>query len=109
MRVRNTLLLDLDGTLTDPGPGIIACIRFGLERMDLAAPPETELRGWVGPPLLRSFESLTGDADLARRCLTHYRERFSSIGYKENAVYPGIPDALESLRGAGWRLLLATS
>lgn len=107
--MRSTLLLDLDGTLTDPAPGILGCIRFALERMDLAVPAEAELHGWIGPPLLRSFEELTGDPGSARRCLTHYRERFSSVGYKENAVYPGIPEALEALRGAGWRLLLATS
>jgi phosphoglycolate phosphatase len=107
--MRTTLLLDLDGTLTDPGPGILGCIRFALERMELAAPPDTELRGWIGPPLLRSFESLTGDPALAQLCLAHYRERFSSVGYRENAVYPCVPEALEALRSAGWRLLLATS
>jgi len=107
--MRRALLLDLDGTLTDPRPGIVGCIRFALERMGLAAPLESELLGWIGPPLLASFEGLTGDPALARRCLEHYRERFASVGYAENAVYPGIPQALESLRADGWRLLLATS
>lgn len=107
--MRGTLLLDLDGTLTDPRPGILGCIRFALERVDRAAPPESELLGWIGPPLLRSFEELVGDRELAQRCLAHYRERFAAVGYAENAVYPGIPGALESLRDDGWRLLLATS
>jgi len=107
--MRGTLLLDLDGTLTDPRPGILGCVRFALERAGLAVPEEAALLGWIGPPLLRSFEALTGDPALAQRCLGHYRERFAAVGYAENAVYPGIPEALESLRHDGWRLLLATS
>lgn len=103
------LLLDLDGTLTDPRPGIVGCIRYALERAGLSAPPEGELLRWIGPPLLQSLQALTGDAGQALRCQGYYRERFAAVGYRENAVYPGIPEALEDLRAAGWRLVLATS
>jgi len=104
-----TLLLDLDGTLTDPRPGIVGCIQHALRGAGLAVPAEAELLGWIGPPLLRSFQDLTGDAALAERCLALYRERFGAVGYRENAVYPAIPAVLTALRAAGHRLLLATS
>lgn len=104
-----TLLLDLDGTLTDPRPGILACIRHALEGAGVAVPPEAALTGWIGPPLLDSLRALTGEEALALRCQALYRERFAAVGYRENAVYPGIPEALARLRAEGWRLLLATS
>ena len=37
------------------------------------------------------------------------RERFSTIGLFENAVYAGIPEALAELRSRGFRLFVATS
>jgi phosphoglycolate phosphatase-like HAD superfamily hydrolase len=38
------VLLDLDGTLTDPFDGIAASICYAMERMGFEAPPEEELR-----------------------------------------------------------------
>lgn len=107
--MRACLLLDLDGTLTDPRPGIVGCLRHALERAGVAVPAEAELTRWIGPPLQQSLEALTGDPGLAARCLGFYRERFAAIGYRENAVYPGVPQALAELRRDKWRLVLATS
>ncbi len=36
----DTLLFDLDGTLTDSRPGIVACIRHALMRMGAVAPDD---------------------------------------------------------------------
>jgi phosphoglycolate phosphatase len=107
--MRRTLLLDLDGTLTDPRPGIVGCIQHALGQVGLPVPDEKALLGCIGPPLRQSLQALTGDPALADHCLTLYRERFARVGFAENAVYPGIPEALETLQSAGWRLVLATS
>lgn len=105
-------LLDLDGTLTDPYPGISACIRQALQQMGIPEPGPDQLRGWIGPPLLDSFArhfrslGLAADPQLA---LSLYRERFASRGLFENSVYPGVAESLAKLRSAGLRLCLATS
>ena len=44
-------LFDLDGTLIDSEPGISACIRHALHKLDVPEP--AELRSWIGPPLRR--------------------------------------------------------
>lgn len=100
--------IDLDGTLTDPFDGISNCIAYALERLGKERPADTELRRFIGPPLLQTFEELVGPA-LAPRALGYYRERFSETGWLENAVYPGIHDALGAITGAGHRCFLATS
>ncbi len=38
------ILFDLDGRLTDPRPGIVACIVHALERMGIEPPDARELQ-----------------------------------------------------------------
>jgi len=103
-------LVDLDGTLTDPYPGISASILYALDKLNRPAADELALRAAIGPPLEGSFAAmLDGDAVLAKQALGHYRERFGTIGLYENAVFDGIPEALAALRDAGVRMYLASS
>lgn len=104
-----TVFFDLDGTLTDPKPGIVRSIQHALASLNRPVPEERELLWCIGPPLRASFVELLGgeaDADLA---VAFYRERFGDIGLYENQVYPGISSLLEELQAAGWTLQVATS
>jgi phosphoglycolate phosphatase len=100
--------IDLDGTLTDPFEGISNCIAYALEQLGHRPPAGDELRRFIGPPLLETFEGLLG-RELAPRALEYYRERFSAIGWRENAVYPGIHAALADITGAGHSCFVATT
>lgn len=104
-----TICFDLDGTLTDPKPGITNCMRYALERLGRPVPSADDLTWCIGPPLLGSFETLLGDAGLAAEGLRLYRERFGEIGLLENAVYAGVSEMLAACREAGHRLFVATS
>ncbi len=104
-----TVFFDLDGTLTDPKPGIVRSIQHALERLDQPVPEEDDLLWCIGPPLRASFVRLLGgeeDADLA---VELYRDRFGDVGLYENQVYPGIIALLSGLKEAGWTLHVATS
>ena len=46
-----TLLFDLDGTVTDSGPGILNSVRYALEKAGMRSADEEELRSFIGPPL----------------------------------------------------------
>jgi phosphoglycolate phosphatase len=108
------VLFDLDGTLTDSRPGILRSTREAIRRLNEATgeahpiPEESALNFMIGPPLRESFTKLVG-ADRAEMLLTLYRERYLPIGMFENAVYDGVPEALEALHSAGYRLYVATS
>lgn len=105
----DAIYFDLDGTLTDPKPGITRSIQYALQRLDHPAiPTEDELTWCIGPPLRASFVRLLGD-HTADRAVALYRERFSDIGLYENRVYDGIGEVLTTLRAAGHRLFVATS
>jgi phosphoglycolate phosphatase len=101
-------LFDLDGTLIDSEPGITACIRHALAKLDVPVP--ADLRPWIGPPLRHSFAPLL-DHDTVRieAAVDYYHERFSTLGWREHAVYPGIAAAIDALLAAGHRLAVVTS
>lgn len=102
------LFFDLDGTLTDPKPGITRCIQHALAELDEPV-PDTEALTWcIGPPLQQSFTTLVGE----RRCeeaVRLYRERFSEVGLYENSLYPGVVETLQALQQRGAILHVASS
>jgi phosphoglycolate phosphatase len=105
------LLFDLDGTLTDPFPGITGSIIYALEKMGRKSPAAEDLRWCIGPPLKNSFSTLlnSNDEQLTDTAVSHYRERFASKGLFENEVYPGIRRVLAELSQSGDTLFVATS
>lgn len=107
----DAVLLDLDGTLTDPRPGIVRCIRYALDRLGRPCPPDDALAAYIGPPLRGTFGALlaTSETALIERAMALYRERFSEVGLYENEVYAEIPAVLDELGRAGRRLFVVTS
>ena len=106
----DTILFDLDGTLTDSGLGITNAAMYGLEKMGWKLPPREELYQFIGPPLFDTYRLRYGMSEQqAQRAVEHFRVYYGEKGMLENQVYSGIPEALERLRQAGKRLILATS
>jgi len=106
---RSALLIDLDGTLTDPAEGIVGCFRLALESLGMAAPPAADL-GWIiGPPLRGCFAAFLGAEGDPEEALRAYRGRYSTGGLFEAVVYDGVDEALAELRTAGTRLFLCTA
>jgi phosphoglycolate phosphatase len=105
------LFLDLDGTLTDPAPGIGACFLHSARALGLTELTEASVRRYIGPPIREAFGEILGtrDGERIEQALRIYRERFSTIGLFENAVYPGVPEALARLCDAGCSLSIVTS
>jgi phosphoglycolate phosphatase len=103
------VLLDLDGTLTDPYDGITRCVSYALEGLGRPRLGQRELRSFIGPPLQDRFASLGLDDSEVERAVDLYRERFRDVGLFENRVYDGIPEALAALAAVPVRLALATS
>ncbi len=105
----SAILFDLDGTLTDSGPGIMNCLRLALTEMDEVIPEEKILRLFVGPPLTEAFGEHCG-MDLARaeEAIRIYRKHYTAVGIFDNTVYNGIPEMLAALSKIA-PLYLATS
>lgn len=105
------VLLDLDGTLTDPRIGFAASINHALEKLRIATVPEQELMPHIGLPLRDTLTQLLGRWSKHRvpAALEHYRERYAQGGVFECTVYPRVAEALKKLSDRGARLFVATS
>ncbi|MCC8940220.1 HAD family hydrolase [Bradyrhizobium sp. Arg68] len=109
MRTDGAIFFDLDGTLTDPKPGITGSIQYALEKLGRKVPTQDELTWCIGPPLRASFAMLLGGEEYADRAIELYRERFGTVGLFENSVYPDIAEVLAALRATPRRMFVATS
>ena len=106
----NYILLDLDGTITNPAEGITRCFEYALNHFGITVESRAELEQFIGPPLRQSFKEGFGfDDEKATEAIAKYRERFTPTGMYENEVYPGMEEALQSLKEAGKVLIVATS
>ena len=103
------IFFDLDGTLTDSGEGIMNCATLALEHFGIPVPTREEMRVFVGPPLDQTFIKFGVPADKADEAIKVFRSRYTTVGKFENFPYPGIREALETLKGQGHRLFVATS
>lgn len=106
------LLIDLDGTLTDPKIGITSSARYGLAKVGFPIQEDINIDWIIGPPLKASLAKLLNvdvEDDLAEQALLGYRERFSVTGLYENKVYPNVQETLATLKLQGYRLFIATA
>lgn len=107
--MKPTLLFDLDGTITDPKPGIVASFRHALAALGLKAPSPDGLDWIIGPPLRMSFPEAGVPAHQVEAALGHYRTFYAAGAMFEAPVYPGMTEALDAFAAAGFRLIVATS
>ena len=106
----DTILFDLDGTLTDPGEGITNSVAYALKKYGIEVSDKSELYKFIGPPLKDSFMKYYGfSEDKAVEAIAYYREYFRDTGIFENKVYDGVVNMLEALHAEGKKIVLATS
>ena len=104
------ILFDLDGTITDSGEGITKSVQYALSKFGIEEPDLENLRKFIGPPLIDSFERFYGfSREDAIRAREIFNERYQPIGWKENIPYDGIEEVLKALKEAGKMLGIATS
>jgi phosphoglycolate phosphatase len=104
------LLFDLDGTLIDSSPGILASFARVLAAHGLAPalPLEAAL---IGPPLAETLRRVSGSDDeaLLGRLVAAFKADYDSEGYRATRAFDGVAEGLARLAGAGARLFVVTN
>jgi phosphoglycolate phosphatase len=109
-RPYTAVLFDLDGTISDSAPGIIASLRWTLEQCGIPVPDHDVLLSFVGPPILDTFRNALGlDEAGAQHTLQVYREHYLAHGALDSTMFPGIDTVLHTLHEAGVPISTATS
>ncbi len=107
-RVR-AVLFDLDGTLIDTVPHILASFRHATAEVLGAALPDDVLLMHVGVPLARQMRFFTDDEEVAEALLAAYR-RYNHATHDEMArLYDGTAETLSALHARGIPLGVVTS
>jgi phosphoglycolate phosphatase len=103
------LIFDLDGTLTDSKPGILACLRKVLDARGLIF--DEPLDRFIGPPVEEWVRELLPRSTIEEHLALarDYRACYDREGWANNAVYPGVHEMLVQLREAGFPLYVCTS
>ena len=105
-----SILFDLDGTVVDSKPGILASCSAALRSLG-HRPDSLDVGNLIGPPLeeiLAKVLGRFGDDRVAEGVLA-YRDHYGSAGFLETTVYPGLEPALDQLRTLKAKLYIATS
>jgi phosphoglycolate phosphatase len=104
------ILMDLDGTLTNPKLGITKSVQYALRSFGIETEDLDTLTRHIGPPIKTGFmeyyDFTDEQADLA---VKKYREYFIQYGINENEVYKGMEEFLSKLKMAGKTIIVATS
>ncbi len=110
-----TIAFDLDGTLVESAPDLVATLNVLLGEEGAAPLPMAQARNMIGQgakALLAQGFVASGlsveEPALSRlfdRFLAHYRAHIAD----ESFVFPGVTEALDTLAGAGARLVVCTN
>lgn len=104
------ILFDLDGTLIDSAPAILASFREAFASTGIA-PVRSIDESVIGPPLTETLQLLSGSDDpaLIGQLADAFKASYDSEGYKATAAYAGVGELLAQLAAAGRQLSIATN
>jgi len=103
------ILVDLDGTIINSGPGIIDSYQHALRCMGVECPSAEDLAWVVGPPSRRSFPKLIRPDQDVEEAVRLYRAHYEEHGLFNGAIYPGMQEALSDLHALPARLFVCTA
>lgn len=104
------ILFDLDGTLTESGPGIVNAVEYTLQKYGIDEPDKEKHKRFIGPPLKVSFMKYYGfTEENVAEAVAVFRSYYHEKGIYENSAYPGTRRMLADLSSRGYRLAVATS
>lgn len=80
--IYDVFLFDLDGTLTDTGPGIRNSVAYALKQQGIDVGDMSELNRFIGPPLIDSFRNFYGMNDeQAAKAVADYRSVYNQKAF----------------------------
>jgi phosphoglycolate phosphatase len=111
-----TIIFDLDGTLVDTAPDLIATLNVVMGREGLPAVPEDEARLLIGHGARRMLErglalagQVDGDSAYVDRLFHEFIAYYSDHIADRSLVYPGVEAALDILAGRGCTFAVCTN
>lgn len=110
MKKYDTVIFDLDGTLTNPERGLVEGFVYAFKRLGIDYGERDSLKRFIGPPLFSEWQREFGFTPKeSREAIRLLREYYDVYGWWDNKVYEGITELLSGLIERGKTLAVATS
>ncbi len=108
--MKKHIIFDLDGTLIDSAPSILAGFRHAFSALGIV-PVRPITPDVVGPPLMQTLATLAGqdDVKLLQSLAEKFKAHYDAAAYQEAAVYAGVQQLLEALASTEANLYIATN
>lgn len=107
------VLIDLDGTLIDTAPDIVAAVNRMLRAFDAPALAHDTVTGFIGngvPTLVqRVLAASDVHPDQQERALALFAHHYDETNGRNSRVFPGVVTGLARLRAAGYRIACVTN
>lgn len=101
----STLLVDLDGTISDTQIGILHC--FNAVEKEFPLSQKYDFVKFIGPPLEETFAKLYEDKLTAKKAADCFRYHYNLFGKDSNQLYDGAEQMLKVL-SKHYRLIVCT-
>ncbi len=105
------LIFDWDGTLVDSIGRIVEAMHCAADACGLARCSDARVKGIIGLGLPEAIQSLYPDlveTECVERFRRSYSEHYLVLEREPSALFPGVAEALEVFRAAGYLLAVAT-
>lgn len=105
-----TALFDLDGTLIDSREDLALAVNLTRQDFGLAPKSVEAVVACVGEGVRVLIQrAIPERPDLWEEMLAHQRKHYGDHLLDRTALYPGVEEALQTLRRAGWKLGVVTN
>lgn len=104
-------IFDLDGTITNPQPGIVGGYRYAFDKLGFPNKSDEELVALIGPPLKYVFSKIYGfTEENSVLGVQYYREYYYGQGGMYDAIiFDGMKALFQSLKDKNKTLHIATN
>ncbi|MEJ2622341.1 MAG: phosphoglycolate phosphatase [Candidatus Thiodiazotropha sp.] len=110
------ILIDVDGTLVDSVPDLAYCVDEMMKQLGRPVQGEEKVRDWVGNGVERLVRraligQLNGEPDETdfTKAYPIFLELYAENTSQRSVLYPGVREALDYLKGEGYRLGCVTN
>lgn len=112
--VQRAILMDLDGTLVDTAPDIVAAANRMLNQLGRPSLPFETVRGFIGKGVANLVAQVLDVSGIANTIAHPYAEDLFYQHYRETngqfgTVFPGVHEGLAVLKETGYRLACVTN
>jgi phosphoglycolate phosphatase len=109
--LKKLVIFDFDGTLVDSVPGIVKTMTAVGRKMNFPASIIDEWKDLIGLPIVRQMEIILPERDAAfhMEVVDCYRTIYDAEAVELCPLFPGVLEALKTIRDRGIMLSIATS